>query len=282
MNHVWLNGRIIPAGEAVLPVADHGLTYGAGFFETFRTFGGKPRDLARHLLRLRNSCALLGLNPDLSGAEAAVRELLKLEGANDAVFRLTVTAGVPGRPGLAPVYPSPSTLLILRPLPPPLAVAGAALRVLGTVRSTPEVSPRPKSLNYLNNLLAARELAAGGEPADEGLMLDRDGHVCEGVVTNVSWVFGNILHVPHPSLGALTGITQEWLCDTWKRAGGDVAETRATPENLRHADALILSNAVRGPFRVGRLILSDGSAAVFGPWPENLERLAQRWAETDG
>jgi 4-amino-4-deoxychorismate lyase len=282
MNHVWLNGKFVRAEEAVLPVADHGLIYGAGFFETFRTFGGKPRDLAKHLFRLRNSCGLLGLQPDLSRVEAAVADLLKLEGATDAVFRLTVTAGVPERPGLAPVYPSPSVLLILRPLPPPLAATGAVLRVLRMVRSTPEVSPRPKSLNYLNNLLAARELAFGSEPADEGLMLTTDGHVCEGVVTNLSWLRGEVLHVPDHTLGALPGLAQHWLCAAWKAGGGMVVEARIKPVSLRDADALILSNAVRGPFRVGRLILADGSAAAFGPWPKNLERLAQRWAQADG
>ena len=281
MNHVWLNGEIIRADEAKLPVTDHGLLYGAGFFETFRTFGGKPRNLDAHLLRLRNSCALLGLRPDLSGVETAVGELLGLEAVPDAVFRLTVTAGVPGRPGLAPVYETPSVLLSLRPLPPALPAAGAVLLVLKTVRSTPEVFPRPKSLNYLNNLLAARELASTTPPADEGLMLTGEGFVCEGVVTNVSWVEGNVLHIPHSTLGTLPGLTQSWLVEAWKAGGGLIAEARAKPADLRSAEALILTNSVRGPFRVGRLLLADGEALDFPAWPETLQRLAARWESAD-
>ena len=39
---VYLNGQIVPAVGAGLPVDDHGVLFGAGFFETFRTSGGRP------------------------------------------------------------------------------------------------------------------------------------------------------------------------------------------------------------------------------------------------
>lgn len=58
-------------------------------------------------------------------------------------------------------------------------------------------------------------------------------------------------------------------------------ETRARPDELRNADALILSNSVRGPFRVGRLLLADGEALDLPAWPEKLQTLAQRWENGD-
>lgn len=281
MNHVWLNGEILRVDEAKLPVTDHGLLYGAGFFETFRTFGRKTRNLEAHLFLLRNSYALLGLEPDFTGVSHGIGKLLDKAGLPDAVFRLTVTAGTPDKPGLAPVYQNPSVFLTLRPLPPPPPAAGSVLRVLKTVRSTPEVFPRPKSLNYLNNLLAARELASSTPPADEGLMLTAEGFVCEGVVTNLSWVRGNVLHIPCRTLGALPGLTQQGLADAWKNDGGVVVETRVKSEDLRDADGLVLSNSVRGPFQVGRLILPDGEVLDFPAWPLKLQRLANRWTHAD-
>ena len=42
MKYIGMNGGIVEAAEAVIPVMDHGLLYGMGLFETFRTYEGKP------------------------------------------------------------------------------------------------------------------------------------------------------------------------------------------------------------------------------------------------
>lgn len=42
MKYIGMNGGIVEAADAVIPVMDHGLLYGMGLFETFRTYQGKP------------------------------------------------------------------------------------------------------------------------------------------------------------------------------------------------------------------------------------------------
>jgi branched-subunit amino acid aminotransferase/4-amino-4-deoxychorismate lyase len=39
---VYVNGKIAPADQAVVPVYDHGFVYGEGVYETLRTYNRVP------------------------------------------------------------------------------------------------------------------------------------------------------------------------------------------------------------------------------------------------
>src|ERR1041384_3072031 len=54
---VYVNGKIAPADEAVVPVYDHGFVYGEGIYETLRTYNRVPFLYDRHVRRLRPPAA---------------------------------------------------------------------------------------------------------------------------------------------------------------------------------------------------------------------------------
>ncbi|KHF33774.1 4-amino-4-deoxychorismate lyase [Paenibacillus sp. P1XP2] len=91
----------------------------------------------------------------------------------------------------AGMYSRPASVLMAKPLPEPaptLYTHGKPLKLLGTRRNSPEGPVRLKSLHYMNNILAKRELSSDPEAVRlhaEGLMLNADGHVSEGIVSNV-------------------------------------------------------------------------------------------------
>ena len=58
---VYVNGRIMPAREAVVPVYDHGFVYGEGVYETLRTYNTVPFLYDRHVRRLRQSAGHIDL-----------------------------------------------------------------------------------------------------------------------------------------------------------------------------------------------------------------------------
>ncbi len=189
---VGLNGTILDAQEAVISVYDHGFLYGLGLFETFRTYGGgQPFLLERHLERLKCACIELGIRykPDGEQLRNWLRGLMDANGLEEAYVRLTVSAGE-GELGL-PVgdYTRPNVLLLVKPLPahsPQLDRTGKELRLLRTPRNTPEGETRYKSLHYMNNILAKRELSATDAPTGtEGLMCTREGYLAEGIVSNL-------------------------------------------------------------------------------------------------
>lgn len=58
---IWIDGGVLPAAEARVPVLDRGFLYGDSVFEVTRTVAGKqPLLLTPHLERLEQSAAALG------------------------------------------------------------------------------------------------------------------------------------------------------------------------------------------------------------------------------
>ncbi|MDO8629830.1 MAG: hypothetical protein Q7R41_05005, partial [Phycisphaerales bacterium] len=99
---VWMNGQTIPSSAARLPVDDHGVLYGLGFFETFRTSVGYPHHCDRNCRRLLGACATAHIKVpasflvcDETRLRHAVCLLLRENRMSDGVFRYTVTAGPP-------------------------------------------------------------------------------------------------------------------------------------------------------------------------------------------
>lgn len=291
-NHdaVYFNGAITSASEARLPINDRGVLFGFGFFETFRTSGGRPHHWRFHRQRLERACAMtqIALPKSFLAADEerlgqVIHELLQRHRLKDAVFRYTVTAGAE-RNGLEP---RPNEFLVLRPLPNECPEEGICVRVLNQTRDNGEWVPRPKSLNYGNALLGSAELKRRAKAVfDEGLFLSRDGgFVVETARQNIAWIADGRLCYPEPSLGAIAGTCLEWMLDL-----GVPNESRRAPvDALLTADAIVVTNSVRGitpvnlvydrddrPVRVGLDSVNHPIVATLRrQWIEALEATAE-------
>ena len=94
-----MNGTLVPADQARVPVTDHGLTTGDGVFEALKVTGGVPFALTRHLARLCASARGLGLaEPDLDQIRAGVDAVLAayLEHFGIVLDQVPVVAGTGG------------------------------------------------------------------------------------------------------------------------------------------------------------------------------------------
>lgn len=264
---VYFCGRDVPIAEARVPISDHGVLYGIGFFETFRTSAGRPHAWPRHRRRLEAACWRAGIvlpSTFLAGDEermtAVIRRQLAVRELTEAVFRYTVTAGAPSASGL---YDQPAEWLVLRPLPAAAAAEGVALRTLQLTRDNGEWLPRPKSLNYANSLLGASELnRRARRPDDEGLFTARDsGFVVEAVRQNLAWIEQGRLCYPDPALGAVEGTCLRWVLEHHPAA----VPRRVSPAELASAEAVMIMNAVRGVTPVARLWDADDRETI-GKW----------------
>jgi branched-chain amino acid aminotransferase len=206
---VWLDGHLMDASEARVPVTDHGLLYGDGVFEGIRLWEGRPFRLDAHLRRLEASAAALDLRLP-AGLADVVMATFAAHGERDAYARLIVTRGE-GALGVDPATcKEPRVICIAAEValyPPALRERGLALATASTRRPPPDVlDPRVKSLNYLSSVLAKQEAHARG--ADEALVLNVHGQVAEAAVANVFVVRDGALHTPPATDGALEGITR--------------------------------------------------------------------------
>jgi branched-chain amino acid aminotransferase len=216
-----LNGKLVPKAEAAVSVFDHGLLYGDGVFEGIRAYHGRVFRLREHLERLQDSAKaiLLKLPVSLKAMEAEVLKTLKANGLRDGYVRLVVTRGA-GDLGLSPANCPKATYFIIadtiKLYPEKFYREGLAIVTVPTRRNVNEaLSPRIKSLNYLNNILAKIEASQRG--ALEAIMLTQEGYVAECTGDNIFILRKGKLMTPPCYLGALEGVTRGVVMDLAKK-----------------------------------------------------------------
>ncbi len=228
---VYLNGKFIPENEAVLPFRDRGVKYGDAVFDTTRTFGHKIFKLTEHLERLYRSLRYLRIDPGLSIEEMAriteevvERNLPLIAADEDLWVSQRITRGIidPNERSAWPDYVGPT--VIVESLPLPLATRAKLYRdgidaiVPATRRTSPSMmSPRAKTHNYLNLIMADLEVSAQN-PEAFAVMLDENGNICEGRGSNVFMVTGGELWTPQERY-VLPGISRQTVIELAEAAG---------------------------------------------------------------
>ncbi|MBW8725936.1 MAG: aminotransferase class IV [Inquilinus limosus] len=256
----WLNGQLLAAGAAWIDPADRGFTLGDGLFETIRVRDGAAVWLDRHLARLAEGSAVLGIPArfgDAALAEACAA-VIAAEGIEAGVLRLTVSRGTGPRGVLPPAVPTPTVLIAGHAgLPPQGPVALVVAR--GTCRNQASPLSRVKSLNYLDAVLARREAAERG--ANDAVMLNTAGRVAETTIANLFARIDGVWATPPVAEGALPGIMR---AEVLARLGA--VERPLAVADLQRAEALLLTNAlsIRAASRLDGTTLSAGEDAAAG------------------
>lgn len=209
---VYLDGKFVLKDEAKISVWDHGFLYGDGVFEGIRCYDGKVFRLEQHLNRLYDSAKSIHLDiPILKGEmKKTVVETFRRNGFRDAYCRLVVSRG-PGDLGLDPRKCQKATVVALvdkiQLYPEELYKKGMKLIIAATRKNIPEaLSPKIKSLNYLNNILAKIEANLAG--VGEAVMVNQQGYVAECSADNIFIIKDGLLLTPPAFVGALEGITR--------------------------------------------------------------------------
>jgi len=274
--YLWHDGIIKREEEIRISPLDHGFVYGMGIFETFRTYNGHPFLFDDHIERLQMSCVALGIQLayDREALRQAIQDLYDAYEANDLYIRLNVSAG-PREIGLSiDPYDTPTVLIYAKPIAPRKR-AERALETIRLPRSTPETTYRLKSHHYMNNLLAKRQLF---NPEAEGLFLTKEGHVCEGITSNIFWRYGSTWYTSPLETGALNGITRQFLMQHLP-----VEERLAYLPQLEEADEIIYTNSVQEAVAISSLdgrpfpgINGSGYAQIMTLFDQSVEHVTTR------
>ena len=237
---IFMNDRLVPEGEAKVSVFDHGLLYGDGVFEGLRSYAGTVFRLDAHLDRLWASARAICLEIPLSKAAVAkaVNDTLAANKLSDGYVRLVVTRGA-GSLGLDPNRTAnPQVIVIADTIslyPREFYEQGLKIVTAATQRvQSAALSPRIKSLNYLNNIMAKLEGLRAG--CVEALMLNHKGEVAECTGDNVFVVRSGALLTPPPDAGILEGITRNAVMELARAAGIECREATLTRHDLYTAD----------------------------------------------
>ncbi len=244
---VYLNGSLIPRSQARVSVFDHGFLYGYGLFETMRAYHGTIFLLERHLKRLLNSAAVIGLSPELAEIDLAkaCTDTLMANGLQDARLRLTVSRGEVDSFSGSGTSVAPTVLVTARSyqaLPAQIYNKGFRVGASSFRRYSQSPLSRLKSANYLLNVLARKEAEAAG--LDESLLLNERGLITEGSISNVFFVAHSGLVTPPVESGILPGITREVVMELADALGINVTEGEVRLEDMGQFGEAFLTNSV--------------------------------------
>ncbi|MGE5270469.1 MAG: aminotransferase class IV [Thiohalocapsa sp.] len=219
----YFNGRIVPEREVVLPFRDRGFKYGDAAFDMTRTFNGRPFKLKEHVERLYRSLRYLRIDPGLSASEMAAvsEEVLErnrhfLTPQTDYWVGQRVSRGVDAVGDEGWEHTGPNVIVECIPLPlkarARLFRDGIDIVVPATRRVAPEaLSPRAKTHNYLNLITADLEAKAQDQDA-WSVLLDAEGHLAEGIGSNIFVVRDGVVMTPHERW-VLPGVSRATVID---------------------------------------------------------------------
>ena len=268
---VNVNGRISDERDAVISVFDHGFLYGEGIYETLRTYNNRPFLYDRHMRRLRNSAAMMALDIPFTDDQLAsqIRDTTaaaNLDGA-EAYIRVLVTRGVGELTYDIKATPTPSVVIIVKPLVEPSDEAyeqGVKVALVDVVRNHPaSVNPMIKSNNLLNQALAGQEAIRRG--AFEGVMRNYRGELTECTTANLFVVRDGVALTPPLESGLLPGITREFLFEVGRDLGVDVREKVLRDDDLFSADEAFLTSTTREAVPIVRV--DDRVIGIGKPGP---------------
>lgn len=180
---IYVNGAIVPRGEAKVSVYDSGFMLGDGMWEGMRLHEGRWVFFDEHMDRLFESCHAVSLDVGMD-RQALADALHATAAANnmttDVHCRLMVTRGVKAKPFQHPSLSrsGPTIVIIMEHSRPVERSGGGGIRLatVPQVRGLPHSQDaKLNSHSKLNCVIACLQAEAMG--ADEGLMLDPHGFV---------------------------------------------------------------------------------------------------------
>ena len=263
---IYINGEFFSKEDAKISVYDHGLLYGDGVFEGLRSYSGKVFRLHEHLVRLWESALAISLVIPMTIEDLArdVQATVSKNNISDGYVRLIVTRGS-GALGLDPYKCSNPQIIIIADsitlYPEKFYAEGLELITASTIRNHPAaLSPRIKSLNYLNNIMAKIEGLRGG--CVEAVMLNHKGEVAECTGDNIFIVKHGRLMTPPIDAGILEGITRNAVIELARGAGIETAEVAMTRHDLFVADECFLTGSAAEVIPAVKLdgrVIGDGN-----------------------
>lgn len=256
-----VNGR----ENGCIAISDRGFQYGDGVFETLAVWRGEPLAWESHLERLSMGCARLAI--PMPAAALLHQESASLCGGIErAVLKITLTRGEAGR-GYRHEAGAPTRVISVWPwpqYPKSHREQGVRVRLCETRISN---QPRLAGIKHLNRLEQVLARAEWGDEFAEGLMLDAQGVVVGGTMTNLFVVVGDTLVTPELAQSGIAGVTRRLVMECARELGWACREEGIAPEALLQADELFLTNSIIGVWPIAeyqqrRFTVGDKTRAI--------------------
>jgi branched-chain amino acid aminotransferase len=233
---IWLNGQLIPWGDAKVHVLTHGLHYASAVFEGMRAYDGTIFKLNEHHQRLHESAKILDFEIPYSVAELdkAAREVLRANKLTEAYVRPIAWRGSE-QMGVAAQMTKTNVAIAAWDwgsyFDPAARTKGLKLTFGHYRRPDPRTAPTASKATGLYMICTIEKHKAERAGYADALMLDWRGQVAEATGANIFFVQNGVLHTPLPDC-FLNGITRRTVIGLAKQRGLKVIERAIMPEEL--------------------------------------------------
>ncbi len=262
---VLLNNEFLPCG-ALLEPGNRGFRYGDGLFETIKVSAGKILLEEFHFDRLFMGLGLMRMNgpstlpQDRPALASALLDLCSRNNCPDlARVRLAVFRNSRGGADyLAEASP-------LSEKDVQWNEEGWTIDIYPYARKSADAFANLKTANYLPYVMA--ELFAREKGLDDALVLNGDNHICDSSKANIFLIKGDEIFTPALHQGCVSGVMRRFLIHELKEMGYHVKQQEVSEEDLRHAEEVFLTNAIRGIRWVRSFRdVSYGNSKVLSVW----------------
>ncbi len=244
LNYINLNGKIIAATDATIPVDNGAFRYGYGLFETMLVQDGTIRLAQYHWQRLIAGAQQLYFElPPLMTPQFLESEVLKTVRKNKLEklcrVRLQLFAAGGGMYGLQNAHPGfivecfPLAEEVLQ-----LNENGLVLGIATGLAKSPDLLSNLKSCNALIYAVAARQ--AKTNKWNDALVYNTLANIIESALANIFWIKDGVIYTPPLTEGCVAGVMRRHILDTTS-----VVEQPLSTYTLLTADEVFLTNAIK-------------------------------------
>ena len=248
----WFNGKFMPEGQVMLPFRDRSWKYGDGAFDMTRTFEGRIFRIKEHIERFYRSLRYLRIDPGISANEmvAVSEEIVERNNhlrpsGGDWWVGKRVSRGVDAVGDEGWEHTGPNVVVEMLPLPLKARAKyfrdGADVMVPPMRRTAPDMlSPRAKTHNYLNMIIAEQPVKAAN-PDAWAVLLDENGNLAEGLGSNIFIVRDGALQTPREKY-VLPGVSRQMTLDMAAELVIGCAERDIDLFDAANADEMFLTS----------------------------------------
>ena len=247
INH---NGTIIPADNPLFTAESRALRYGDGLFETMLYQAGEIRFLDFHVERLQAGMEKLQFDNvsqfDTFFIKRITDELVRKNNMVGQRIRVRLIIYREGEGLYTPESNKAAFILQVNKIEDKIQDKKLGL-IVGLYK---DIKKPFSDLSEIKSSNALVYVLAGNFKKkfqyDDVFILNQEGYLCEALTSNIFIYYNKTLYTPALNQGCIAGVMRRVVMDICEAEGIPVVEAQISPEIMKEADELFVTNAVQG------------------------------------
>lgn len=282
MGAAWMNGKVLPISQAMIPVNDWGLVHSDITYDVVPVIDGAFFRFDEYLARFLSSMENLHLDPRMSKLDikAALHQMVGKSSLRDSYVAMVCSRGKPKIAGSRDPRDCENHFFAwcvpyVHIIKPEIVEQGATAWIAQNAYRIPENSVNPLVKNYHWGDFTQGIFEAKDKNYETVILLDYDGNVTEGPGFNVFAVKDKVLITPDK--GVLAGVSRKTVLEMAEHLGINTSVRSLSVEELLEADEVFLSSSGGGVIpiiRVNETIFGNGAS---GPISVQLNETYWNW-----